>query len=147
MMKPVCTIVSDAPDIAICFAIRSEVFITEQFVPENIEFDDNDDKATHFLIRVNGAPIGTGRVRYIGGKAKIERVAIRKSHRGKGFGKALMEFIMAHIRKESKAGKIVLSAQQQAIPFYTSLKFTIVSDEYMDAGIPHKDMELVLLNA
>lgn len=148
MMKPVCTMVTDGPDIAICFAIRSEVFVTEQFVPENIEFDGNDDKATHFMIRVNGAPIGTGRVRYVeGGKAKVERVAIRKSHRHKGFGKALMEFIMAHIRKEAKAGKIILSAQQQAIPFYTSLKFTIVSEEYMDAGIPHKDMELVLLNA
>lgn len=144
MMKPVCTIVTDAPDIAICFAIRSEVFITEQFVPEDIEFDDNDATATHFLLRANGAPVGTGRIRYLDGKAKIERVAVRKSYRGQGLGKALMETIMAHIRKEAKAGKMVLAAQQQAIPFYTSLRFTVVSDEYMDAGIPHKDMELAL---
>lgn len=143
-MKPVCLIVKDAPDMAICFAIRSEVFIREQFVAEEIEFDGLDDKATHFLIKANGAPVGTGRLRYVDGKAKIERVAIRKAHRGKGLGKALMEFIMAHISKEAKAGKMILAAQEQAIPFYTSLKFKIISDEYMDAGIPHRDMERVI---
>lgn len=144
MMKPVCLVAQDAPDMAICFAIRREVFVLEQFVPEDLEYDDYDRTATHFLVKVNGAPVGTGRLRYVDGKAKIERFAIRKSYRGKRIGYALMEFMMAHIRKEAKAGKIILSAQEQAIPFYTSLKFTIVSEEYMEAGIPHHDMELVL---
>lgn len=143
-MKPLIQIVKDAPDIAICFAIRSEVFVREQFVDEAIEFDGLDEKSTHFLIKAGGAPVGTGRVRYLDGKAKIERIAIRKPHRGKGLGKALMEFIIAHIRKEAKAGKMVLAAQEQAIAFYTSLKFKIIGDEYMEAGIPHRDMERVL---
>jgi predicted GNAT family N-acyltransferase len=143
-MKPVVTIAKDAPDMAICFALRKEVFVVEQFVPEDIEYDEYDQTAVHFLIKAGGAPVGTGRVRYLDGKAKIERVAIRKPHRGKGLGRALMDFMMAHIRKEAKAGKVILSAQREAIPFYTSLKFMIASDEYMDAGIPHRDMERAL---
>ncbi|MFZ4124749.1 MAG: GNAT family N-acetyltransferase [Rickettsiales bacterium] len=143
-MKPVVMIVKDAPDMAVCFAIRSEVFVREQFVDEAVEFDGLDDKAIHFLIKAGGAPVGTGRIRYLDGKVKIERVAIRKPHRAKGLGKALMEHIIAHIRKESKAGKMVLAAQEQAIPFYTSLKFKIIGDEYLEAGIPHRDMERAL---
>lgn len=147
-MSATCKIAVDAPDMAICFAIRSEVFVKEQKVPIEIEFDDNDSDASHFLLRTSdGQPAGTARLRYADGRAKIERVAIRASHRGKGLGKLLMESIIEKIRTDARAARAALGAQVHAIPFYESLGFVVTGDEYMDANIPHKDMELALLNA
>lgn len=147
-MSVTCKIAVDAPDMAICFAIRSEVFVKEQSVPIEIEFDDNDSDATHFLLRTDdGQPAGTARLRYADGRAKIERVAIRKSHRGKGLGRLLMENILMQVRADARAARAALGAQVHAIPFYESLGFIVTGDEYMDANIPHRGMELVLLNA
>lgn len=147
-MSATCKIAVDAPDMAICFAIRSEVFVKEQKVPIEIEFDDNDSDALHFLLRTDdGQPAGTARLRYADGRAKIERVAIRKSHRGQGLGTLLMEAIIAQIRNDARAARAALGAQVHAIPFYESLGFIVTGDEYLDANIPHKDMELSLIHA
>jgi predicted GNAT family N-acyltransferase len=143
-MKTAVTIVVDAnsSDLEKCLEIRRIVFIEGQNVPESLEIDGLDKESTHYLISVDNFPIGTARVRYVDTKAKIERVAILPEYQGCGFGKKLMQFIVGNIQSSKTAKTIVLSSQVYAIPFYESLGFTVCSDEYMDADIPHKNMEI-----
>jgi predicted GNAT family N-acyltransferase len=138
-----CKKVTDAPDFAICMAIRMQVFVLEQGVAESEEWDGLDEGAEHFLL-TDAAPVGTARLRYVDGKAKIERVAVLPSHRGKGAGSALMQCVLEHIRAQAKVSTVVLSGQTQAMRFYESLGFKSAGGEYMEAGIPHYRMELAL---
>lgn len=127
-----------------CFYIRRKVFIEGQNVPAEIEIDGLDSEADQYLLKVDGAAAGTARVRFINNKAKIERVAILSHFQGKGLGKKLMEHIIADIKKSENVEIIALGAQVSAIPFYASFGFQVVSDEYMDAGITHQDMEVAV---
>ncbi len=71
---------------------------------------------------------------------KVERVATLATARGKGYGGELMQAMERVARREGKQ-LLTLGAQVQAIPFYQGLGYTIVSDEFDDAGIPHRTME------
>jgi predicted GNAT family N-acyltransferase len=134
----------DETDLEVCLKIRHDVFIKEQFVSEAEEIDGEDPTVEHFLLYFNRQAIGTARVRYINTRAKIERVAILNTFRGRGFGKVLMDAILKDLRASKKTAWATLGAQTYAIAFYEKLGFTVYSDEYMDAGIPHKDMKLHL---
>lgn len=131
-------------DIETCLAIRYEVFVKGQHVPLNEEVDGLDSSSEHYLLFLNQLPVGTTRVRYINDYAKIERVAILEAYQGQGLGHVLMNFIIKDIQQNPKAKKAKLGAQTYAIPFYEKLGFTVCSNEYLDAGILHKDMELKL---
>lgn len=74
--------------------------------------------------------------------AKIERVAILEAYQNQGLGHVLMNFIIEDIQHGHQVNKAKLGAQTYAIPFYEKLGFVICSNEYLDAGIPHKDMQL-----
>lgn len=126
-------------DLAACHALRREVFIGEQSVPEAEEMDDLDDEALHYLAEIDGQPIGTARVLVMGDTAKIGRVCVAARARGTGAGLALMRFVLedAAARGLSRAR---LSSQTHAIPFYEKLGFVAYGEEYADAGIPHRDM-------
>lgn len=124
--------------------IRNQVFVEGQGVPLSDEQDGKDDESDHFLLFVDNQPAGTARVRYMENVAKIERVAIQNAWRGMKLGQALMHAIMADLEKNPFIEKARLGSQTHAIPFYTKLGFEICSDEYMDAGIPHKDMHFML---
>ena len=128
-----------------CLAIRRLVFIEEQNVPEELEIDGLDVEAVHYHITVEQKTIGTARVRDRDNKAKIERVVLLAEFQGKGYGKKLMRYILDDIKKDKKASQVTLSAQTYLIPFYQGLGFTLCSgEEYMDAGIAHQDMYLLL---
>src|SRR3989344_2152245 len=100
------------------FGIRRKVFIEEQKVPKSRELDGLDDKSIHYLMMKGNIPIGTARLRVLGsGKAKIERMAIIRKYRGKGFGSSLLDYIIDDVRQKSKK-EIVMNAQCQAINFY-----------------------------
>jgi len=132
--------VKNDSDFAICMAIRMEVFVFEQGVAAEEEWDAHDKEAVHFFARVDGKPAATARLRELDGIAKLERMAVRAAFRGKGVGDALLNFVMDHARSMGlKRAK--LSAQTHALEFYEKLGFEIVSDEYIEAGIPHKAME------
>ena len=136
--------VTQPQDIQQCHAIRVKVFVEEQNISLEEEFDGLDVQSDHYLLTIDKAPIGTARVRYDEGKAKIERVAILSTHQGHGLGKQLMEIMIADIKSSKKCNTIILGAQTHAIPFYEKLGFMVSSDVFMDAGIPHKNMTLVL---
>ena len=126
-------------DFAICMAIRMEVFVFEQDVPADIEWDAFDRTSTHFFARADGKPVATARLRDDNGIAKIERMAVRKDYRGKGVGDAMLLHVMEHARtKNYKEAR--LSAQDHAIPFYEKLGFKVTGEGYMEAGIPHHAM-------
>ena len=110
-------VVTNLEDLIKVFVVRGIVFIEEQGVPYNIEHDVHDSTATHILGEKNGEPFGAGRIRAIGEYAKLERIAIRKSYRGKGLGhkflrhiertKALVHCISAEVEDPLEAYRVV----------------------------------------
>ena len=122
-------------------AIRGEVFIKEQQVPQSLEWDGLDDGAHHFLaISSAGERIGCARLLPNG---QIGRMAVLKSFRGKGVGRLLLD---ACIEEAKRLGftKVTLHAQTHAAEFYRKADFLPVGSEFLEANIPHQEMELVL---
>lgn len=117
-------------------AIRTSVFIVEQCVIDEFEWDDLDATAIHLLAMVNQQAVGCARV--FGNK--IGRMAVLKACRGKGIGMALLKKSL-EIIKNKGAARAYLSAQTHAIRFYQQAGFTVISVEYFDVNIPHVDME------
>ena len=132
--------IRETDDLPTCLALRHLVFVSEQGVPIAEEADEHDAGATHFLAFDGNAPVGTARITYTPEMAKIGRVCVLPSHRGSGLGAALINAALAHIRAASTP-LARLGAQVQAIGFYEGLGFSVVGEEYDDAGIPHVDME------
>lgn len=117
--------------------IRSEVFIREQHVPESMEWDEFDTVATHFLAIDDQQAIGCVRLLPTG---HVGRMAVLPQWRRKGIGKQLLDACEDRARK-LHLEQVRLSAQVSAIPFYTAAGYALKSDTYMDAGIPHQDMD------
>ena len=119
--------------------IRSEVFIKEQSVPQELEWDGLDEDALHLIaISADGKTIGTARLLNDG---HIGRVAVIQAWRGHGAGSALMQE-MIYQAKLLGYEVLELAAQIQAFPFYQRLGFEAYGEEFMDAGIPHINMNL-----
>lgn len=120
--------------------IRETVFIQEQNIPENEEWDEQDAISLHFVIYDISAEsrisIATARLLQ---NNSIGRVAVLKAYRGLGIGRLLMQNIIDHAKTEQREF-LKLSSQVHAISFYESLGFHIEGTEYLDCGIPHIDM-------
>lgn len=129
---------------ALCFSIRHRVFVDEQQVDPELEYDGLDDQAFHLLALVDGQAAGTLRIRFPNGMAKIERVAVLQEFRTAGIGAALTRAALDRIRAEPGVEKAVLGAQVSVIGFYEKFGFVPVGPEFTDAGIPHQMMELKL---
>lgn len=122
-------------------AIREAVFIVEQKVPPEMEWDDFDAISLQALATDEaGNAIGTGRLLPDG---RIGRLAILSASRGQGVGEAILKTLIAEAKRRGLPGAI-LSAQTQAREFYEKNGFVAVGEEYMDAGIPHITMKLGL---
>ena len=132
-------IVSSKKALATAFEIRLRVFVKEQGVPEEIELDRDDERATHFLAVHSGKAVGTARVVMRRDSAKIGRMAVLKSYRRKGVGKRLLKRAVEKSR-QSGAKKIYLHAQVAVIGFYENLNFRCVGPVFDEAGIPHRKM-------
>ena len=131
--------VSSKKALAAAFAIRLRVFVKEQGVPEDIELDRDDERATHFLAVRSGKAVGTARVVMRRGSAKIGRMAVLKSYRRKGVGRRLLKRAV-QMARQSGAKKIYLHAQVAVIGFYENLNFRPVGPVFDEAGIPHRKM-------
>jgi len=128
-------------------AVRRVVFIEEQGVSEAEEMDGRDGQALQLLATDGEESVGTTRVRFPDSEtAKVERVAVLESHRGEGLGVRLMERAEDCARDEG-ATRVVLHAQCRVEGFYQSLGYETVSGEFLDAGIPHVEMEKQLVSA
>ena len=131
-------------DVATCRALRRTVFIEEQGVSEADEVDELDGSAIHLLAFVNEVPVGTARLLLKGDTGKIGRVCVLPGARGTGLGAALMRAALAEFRGMPGVSRVTLGAQSHATGFYAALGFRVVGEEFMDAGIPHREMVLDL---
>jgi predicted GNAT family N-acyltransferase len=121
--------------------VREDVFIREQAVPPEDEWDELDAKSVHALARdAQGAPIGTGRLTP---EHTIGRMAVLKDWRGKDVGAAILRTLLEQARAK-RYPEITLHAQTHAIPFYERSGFAAYGDEYLECGIPHRHMRLRL---
>lgn len=141
-MTTTITRVSGPDELKTCQALRYTVFVEGQQVPLDEELDGKDKDSEHYLLRVDADAAGTARVRYLESYVKIERVAVLDHYQGRGLGKRLMMAILADLANNTMYHEARLSSQTHAIPFYEGLGFVLCSDEYLDAGIPHRDMLL-----
>jgi predicted GNAT family N-acyltransferase len=116
--------------------IRETVFVAEQAVPAELEWDNEDADAVHFLAEEGQFAVGTARLLPDG---HIGRVAVLKDWRGMKVGDALMGAAIAEAERRGLTQQ-ALSAQVHATAFYERLGFRVVSEEFIEAGIPHVDM-------
>ena len=121
------------------FALRREVFVWEQKVPEEEEHDADDMTATHFVAIVAGEVVGTLRLIDKPEHVKIGRVAVRQSFRGHGIARQMMTAAMDHARKQGR-DRFYLTAQSDKLGFYESLGFVAFGPEFIDGGMPHRAM-------
>ncbi len=132
-------------------SVRRRVFIEEQSVPEDLEIDEHDaDPATvttalHVLARLDDQPVATGRLLLddSDGRLHIGRVAVLAEQRRGGLGRAVM-LALHDLARERNATSITLAAQLHAIGFYERLGYAAYGKVFLDAGIEHRWMDLVL---
>ena len=133
-------VVENQKELEDAFSIRKIVFVKEQNVPIVEEIDQYEDEATHFVMYGDTAnPLAAGRFRVVDGYGKVERICVLKEARKTGAGRLMMNAIETFARKQG-LHKLKLNAQTHAIPFYAGLGYEVVSEEFLDAGIPHKTM-------
>lgn len=121
------------------FALRHDVFVLEQHVPPDLERDDYDLTATHFVAIAEGEVVGTLRILFLPEHAKIGRVAVRQSWRGQGIAKQLMQTAMDYIRAQGQE-RLYLTAQTDKVGLYERLGFVAFGDQFEDGGMPHLAM-------
>ncbi|MER6996296.1 GNAT family N-acetyltransferase [Streptomyces sp. NPDC000410] len=137
-----------AADREACFAVRKEVFVVEQRVPEEIEYDAHDADAVHLLALGPDGPLGTGRL-LIGhlpsdpATGSLGRLAVTRAARGLGVGAALVRAIEEAARVRGLAA-VDLHAQTHALGFYERLGYEAYGPEFPDAGMPHRAMRRAL---
>lgn len=122
-------------------AVRLAVFVVEQNIPEELEWDAFDPASVHALAEDReGVPIGCGRLLPDG---HIGRVAVLSDWRGQGVGAALLTRLVDLARAQGHA-RVLLNAQAQAMPFYERLGFAPTGEAFVEAGIPHVTMQRLL---
>lgn len=121
-------------------SIRKTVFVQEQGVPADLEWDGKDRECTHVLAElVIGAKrdaVGTGRLLPDG---KIGRMAVLSKYRGKGIGGEILTALVEAARSRG-LHEVYLHAQSHAMAFYQRFGFVVEGDEFQEAGIPHLKM-------
>lgn len=138
-------------------SVRYRVFVDEQGVDPDIEVDDHEEVSTHFVAYDEADPVGVARLRaydpdeyddiptaeHDESVAKIERMAVLRSHRGQGVGRAILEHVEEHAR-EVGFERARLHGQVRSAGFYESLGYERVSTEFEEAGIAHVAMAKIL---
>lgn len=127
-------------------AVREEVFMREQGVPAELEWDGLDEICRHVLaLSKHGDAIGCGRItpRIDGAEAHIGRIAVLPEWRGKQVGSAMLETLLEYAYSRHYP-QVELNAQTQAIEFYRRFGFTELGEVFMDANMPHISMQLRL---
>jgi predicted GNAT family N-acyltransferase len=124
-------------------SLRYQVFVIEQKVPEDMEWDEFDQIAWHAIVTADNQTIGTGRLIINDRIAKIGRMAVQSSRRNQGIGKSILKSLI-QTAKEKGAQECILHAQTHAIAFYAKEDFEPHGPIFDEAGIPHVEMRLIL---
>lgn len=126
----------------VAFRIRREVFVEEQKVPEDEEYDQFEDSSRHILAMVENVPAGTARWRFTENGIKLERFAVLASQRRKGVGIALVEKVLEDIQNhpEGKGKLLYMHAQLSAVSLYQKFNFKKEGDIFEECDIQHYKM-------
>lgn len=126
-------------------SVRTAVFVDEQGIAPEDEWDTEDATALHaVLFDVSGKPLGNARLLQPSASlAKIGRMAVQREARGQGYGARLLQALLLEARRRGNK-EVRLSAQRSAQGFYAALGFLVVGEPFDEVGIPHIEMQLLL---
>jgi len=141
MSRLIYKLVSSAKELEDALEVRREVFIKEQGISPEEEYDGYDEKALHMVVMDRAKVIGTARVRFLSDrKAKIERMAVLKAFRRRGFGSGILSFLNEQIGNK-QVDELILHAQYSVMAFYKSCGFKETGLPFLEAGIKHIKMK------
>lgn len=118
--------------------IRTEVFVIEQSVPEDLEYDGRDEHCRHVLALDGDTVVATGRID-LSRDGKIGRVAVLTGRRRGCIGGQVMQ-ALHRIARRAGLKQVRLNAQVSVLPFYFGLDYRLVGDSFMEANIAHQLM-------
>lgn len=126
------------------FDIRQEVFVVEQHVPREDEFDQFEETSHHIVaLNENEEPVGAARWRKTYDGIKLERFVVKKTHRGQQIGSMLVDHTLKDIEEKMGKGHLLyLNAQIPAMPLYSKFGFKQVGDQFEECNILHYKMIL-----
>lgn len=141
-------------DLSDAFLIREKVFVEEQRIPEEMEFDDHDSIAFHVIAYEDNTAkkdsdqltekiaVATGRLTFDGDICRIGRVAVLKEYRGKRYGDFIVRMLL---NKAFSSGikRVTINTQTSAEEFYRKIGFKRVSDSFMEGKIEHCEMVIL----
>jgi len=133
-------------DLTLCHSIRRAVFVDEQGINPLLEFDESDNGTQSLLAYAGRMPVGVARLALHSWDIQLGRVAVLPPWRQQGIGKALVETAIEFARKR-RAHSVVLHSQTTVVPFYEKFGFVVEGGEYLEAGIPHLTMRLVITHS
>lgn len=133
--------IKQTDDIKASLKIRNEVFIKEQRVPKDLELDEYDKDAMHFIAYCKDQAVGCARARLKDDYLKIERVAVLKNFRGKGIAIRLMRFVEEYLQSLYPKKALKLNAQSDVEEFYKKLGYQSIGEYFYEAGIKHIEMK------
>jgi len=137
-MKIISFDIQDKIHADLAFAIRQKVFVEEQKVDGDEEYDEHESIATHYLVFVDDKPAATSRWRYTDKGIKLERFSVLPEFRNKGIGAALVKHVLSDV---VPFGKIIyLHAQVAAMNVYARNGFEPIGELFYEANIPHYKM-------
>ena len=126
-------------DMADLRAIRNDVFVVEQAVPEDEEWDEFDAVSQHVIARdARGLPVGTGRLTPQG---TLGRMAVARDWRGRGVGEAMLR-VLLEMARERHIRQVRIHAQSHALRFYERAGFVAHGEEFLECGILHRHMDI-----
>ena len=130
----------DDPVYQDALSVRTDVFVEEQDVPADLEVDEHESDAIHFVAYDGVDPIGAARLRRPDEETgKVERVAVRSAYRDRHVGTALMQRLES-VARDRGLETMRLHSQIQAAPFYARFGYERVGEQFLEADIPHIKM-------
>jgi predicted GNAT family N-acyltransferase len=137
--RPTFRIARSLDDLIKVFIVRGIVFLDEQHVSYHEEMDEHEHAAIHILGEIDGEPIAAGRIRFTGPCAKLERLAVRRPYRGRGYGDRLVRFAM-DVARNMGFNQFRLNAQITVRDFYAKHGFRVCGENFVEANIEHCPM-------
>ncbi|MFD3003075.1 GNAT family N-acetyltransferase [Pontibacter toksunensis] len=127
-------------DLKAAYSIREKVFVIEQQVPADAEYDQYEGAAKHYLATYEGTPCGAARWRVTDKGVKLERFAVLPAYRNKKVGAKLLEAVLEDVQREHPDKEIYLHAQLTAVNFYKRNGFEAEGDLFSECDIQHYKM-------
>lgn len=122
------------------FKIREQVFVEEQKVPRDAEYDAFEGTANHYLATIDGVPCGAARWRSTENGVKLERFAVLPNYRNKQIGEQVLKVVLQDVKAEQAGRKVYLHAQLPAVNFYKRNGFVTEGDMFTECDIQHYKM-------